>query len=351
MNPRRSVVFLVPGFPQDENDTGCIPAVQNYILYFAKLNPSIRIFVISFQYPYFAGKYKWNNISAYSAGGKNKRRWFRVLTWMRVVYAFLRLARKAGLAVVHSFWLEECTFVSQYLARAFKIKHVASIGGQDAKTTNRFLQRLDFSKLVITAGSQFSANIFQAATHRRVDKIIPLGLDHQQFKSIDATSNRPIDILGVGSLTPIKNFPLFVEIVAALQAEFPGLCVKIIGDGPQKQFLEQLIQRQLQNNLQLLGQLSRREVIDYMAQSKILLHTSSYESQGYVFMEALYCGMTVVSFDVGYLGHTEKAFKCADKQEMIANLRKLLNQKLAYDQVLIKPIEETVQEFLEIYAL
>jgi len=351
MHPKRNVIFLVPGFPKDENDTECIPALQNYILYFATLNPAIPIFVISFQYPYFVGKYKWNNIPVYSAGGKNKRRWLKILTWMRVVYAFFRRARETDIAVIHSFWLGECAFVGQYLAKAFKIRHVASIGGQDAKSTNRFLRRLDFSKLTITTGSQFVANIFQAATRRKVEKIIPIGLDHQQFKIMEPPPSRTIDILGVGSLIPIKNFALFIEIIAALTTEFPNLRARIIGDGTQRQDLEQLIQRRSPNNIQLLGHLSRREVINHMAQSKILLHASSYESQGYVFMEALYCGMTVVSFDVGYLGQTEKTIKCCHKDDMVENLRKLLKQKLDYNQVLIKPLEETVQEFLDIYAL
>jgi glycosyltransferase involved in cell wall biosynthesis len=351
MKSPSSVVFLVPGFPKDENDTECIPALQNYIFYFTKLNPAIQVTVIAFQYPYFRGDYKWNNIPVYSAGGKNRRRLFRIVTWLRVVCAFLRLARKSNIKIIHSFWLDECTFVAQYLAKALKIKQVASIGGQDAKSTNAYLRRLDFSKLTVTAGSNFSAEIFQNAVHRKVEQIIPIGLDHQRFGTVDSTQSRAIDILGVGSLIPIKNFGLFVEIISTLIVEFPELNAKIIGAGSQYQYLKQLTREKLQNNIQLLGELPRRQVFDYMTQSKILLHTSSYEGQGYVFMEALYCGMTVVSFDVGYLGQTPKAIKCANKKIMIENLRKLLKRRLDYNQVLIKPIEETADEFKRLYKI
>lgn len=346
-----AIIFLVPGFPKDEGDTECIPLLQNYILYFAKLNPAINMAVITFQYPYFIKHYQWNDIDVYSAGGKNKRRVFRFFTWARVVYYFLRLRYRFDISVIHSFWLTECALVGQWLAKAFKLKHIATIGGQDAKSTNRFLKYLDFSRLTITCWSEFSVEVFRNATGQTVEKIIPIGLDHQQFNAVDLTQERTIDILGVGSLISIKNFALFIEIIAALTTEFPNLRARIIGDGAQRQELEQLIQRRSPNNIQLLGHLSRREVINHMAQSKILLHTSSFESQGYVFMEALYCGMTVVSFDVGYLGQTAKAIKCAEKKDMVENLRKLLTQKLDYTQVLIKPLEETVQELLEIYVL
>jgi glycosyltransferase involved in cell wall biosynthesis len=342
---------LVPGFPKDEEDTECLPLLQNYIFYFSKSRPAIQIAVIAFQYPYFVGKYKWNNIAVYSAGGKNKRRVFRILAWVRAVYYFLRLRRQLNVAVIHSFWLDECTFVGQYLAKAFKIKHVATIGGQEVKPSNRYLKYFDFARLTITCWSRFSADDFQKVTGQKVDKIIPIGLDHQRFEAIAPTQFRKIDVLGVGSLVPIKNFELFVEIVSELAAEFPELEVKIIGDGPQYQNLKELIPKKFQDKIQLLGKLSRRQVMNYMAQSKILLHTSSHESQGYVFMEALYCGMTVVSFDVGYQGQTGKAIRCLSKEEMLANLRKLLKQRLNHDRVLLKPIEETVAEFSKLYAL
>jgi len=99
-------------------------------IHFSKSSPAIQIAVIAFQYSFFAGKYKWNNIAVYSAGGKNQRRVFRILAWVRAVYYFLRLRHQMNGAVIRSFWLDECTFVGQYLAKAFKIKHVATIGGR-----------------------------------------------------------------------------------------------------------------------------------------------------------------------------------------------------------------------------
>ncbi|MDZ7343292.1 MAG: glycosyltransferase [candidate division KSB1 bacterium] len=351
MKSAAGVVFLVPGFPKDEEDTECLPLLQNYIFYFSKSRPAIPMAVIAFQYPYFIGKYKWNNITVYSAGGKNRRRGFRILAWLRAVYYFLQLRRQIKVAVIHSFWLDECTFVGQCLAKAFKIKHVATIGGQEVRPSNRYLKYFDFAGMTMTCWSRFSADAFQKVTGQKVEKIIPIGLDHQRVAAVAPAQERKIDILGVGALIPIKNFELFIEIVSELAAEFPGLEVKIIGDGPLHQNLKGLIREKLPGNIQLLGKLPRRQVMKYMAQSKILLHTSSHESQGYVFMEALYCGMTIVSFNVGYLGQTAKAIRCASKEEMLDNLRKLLKQPLNHDRVLLKPIEETVAEFSTLYAL
>lgn len=345
-----AIIFLVPGFPQNEEDTECIPLLQSYILYFARLNPAIKTAVITFQYPYFIKHYRWHGIDVYSAGGKNKRRLCRIFTWARVIYYFLRLHIRFEISVIHSFWLTECAWVGQWLAKAFKLKHVATIGGQDAKPTNRFLKALDFAEMRLTCWSKFSAEVFHHSTGHVINNIIPIGLDYHQFNTITVTSERTIDILGVGSLISIKNFALFIELVAALTNEFPNLSACIIGEGPQRPELEQLIQGHNHRQIQLLGQLRRREVIHQMTQSKILLHTSFFESQGYVFMEALYCGMSVVSFDVGYLGQTAKAFPCKTKQEMLETLRDLLRRQLTYDRVLLKPLEETVTEFKSVYG-
>ena len=61
-----------------------------------------------------------------------------------------------------------------------------------------------------------------------------------------------------------------------------------------------------------------------MRKSRILLHTSEYEGQGYVLIEALAAGMSVVCRDVGYTGESPNAYRCKSLQEMVAVLKRLL---------------------------
>jgi glycosyltransferase involved in cell wall biosynthesis len=86
-----------------------------------------------------------------------------------------------------------------------------------------------------------------------------------------------------------------------------------------------------------------------MYQSKIFLHTSTYESQGYVFLEALYCGLTVVCFDVGLVEQSNKMIVCANKEEMLEKLEILLKGKPDDKPTLMKSINETVTEFQKLY--
>lgn len=342
---------MVPGFPKDEKDSTCIPALQQYVYHFAKRNPSIPVSVIAFQYPYTKQKYSWNGIEIHPCGGMGRRRLGRLITWLRAVKYIQEEHLRNEIFLIHSFWLEECTFVGQLMSRLLSVKHIASIMGQDALQRNLYLKYMRFSSMFISAGSPNARDAFYNSTRRNVDGIIPIGLDVSNFSANRNEQTRRIDILGVGSLIPLKNYKLFIEIIGKLTRDFPEIKAAIIGDGEERCHLNKMILgKGLENNMELLGELSRPEAIQHMYRSKILLHTSTYESQGYVFLEGLYCGLTIVCFDVGFVRKSEKMLVCSDEVEMLDKLKGILNHSLTYESILLKSIEETVYEFENIYA-
>lgn len=318
--------------------------------HFAKENPDIKIAVVAFQYPYKRRKYRWNGITVYPCGGRGKRRFYRLFTWLLAVLQILRFHLRHKITVIHSFWLAECAFIGYILSKTLLVKHIASIMGQDVAINNLYLKYLDFSQIIVTAPSQNAADIYSNSSQYTVNKIIPIGLDVDNFNGKSKNQARKIDILGVGSLTSLKNYELFITIIRELSKSFPKINAVIIGYGKEYYPLEQMIiEYGLENNIELFGKLSRPETIDYMYQSKIFLHTSTYESQGYVFLEALYCGLTVVCFDVGLVEQSDKMIVCANQEEMLENLEILLKSKLNYQHTLMKSIDETVKEFQKLY--
>jgi len=345
-----NIIFLVPGFPKDEQDSTCIPALQQYVSHFAKSNLDTKIAVIAFQYPYRKQKYQWHGIDVYPCGGKGRGRIGRLITWLLVIRYVLQVHLQNKAVLIHSFWLEECAFMGQIMSKILLTKHIASIMGQDALKRNSYLKYLDYSLMVITAGSFNAADFFYNSTGHKVDAIIPIGLDVDNFHLTPHGRDRKIDVIGVGALTALKNYELFIQVIAKLKAFFPDIQAAIIGEGDEYSNLEQMIRKHgLETNIRLLGKLPRSKVIEYMYQSKLLLHPSSYESQGYVFLEALYCGLTVVTFDVGYAKESEKMIICNNKQEMVNHLRLILMNQSDFDPVLMKSIDETVMEFYRLY--
>ena len=348
MTISRKIIFLVPGFPEDEEDTTCIPALQLYVKYFNSINSDLNVIVIAFQYPYQRKEYNWDGIKVFSAGGKGKGNLFRLITWVRVIKYFLSIKRRNRIVGIHSFWLTECAFIGQLLSKFFRLSHVASLMGQDAKESNKYLKHLNLSNLAITSGSSFAFKVLNEHTGFKSGSIIPFGIEN--LNGSHNNYNRDIDIIGVGSLIPLKNYNLFIDIVNELVADFPSLKILLIGDGEQKIEIENFVaEKGLSGNILLTGKIPRCEVLNYMARSKIFLHTSLYESQGLVFLEALYCGLYVVSFNVGYLPESKKVSLCKDKDDMLERIKNLLCSEKKFEKEIHVTINDTIKKFNDIY--
>ncbi len=348
--PEGTIVFLVPGFPENGQDTSCIPALQNYVLCFSRTHPELRTIVIAFQYPFSRGWYSMGNISVYSCGGQNKRGIFRLMVWIRAAVVLTRIRAGAKISVIQSFWLSETALVGQYMSGILGVTHLAAIMGQDALESNPYLGRLNFSKMIVTCGSETAARHFFKSTGQRPDYIIPIGLDRDMPEFLGNHPARDIDLIGAGSLIPIKNYRLFIEIIAELRMEFPNIQCVVIGDGAERDQLEKMIAGlNLDKQIRLTGHLTRAEVISLLRRSRVFLHPSEYEAQGYVFLEALFAGLHIVKHDTGYPESGEKIHICKNKHEFVKEISGLLRAMPDYNPVLLKTINETVDDYHKIY--
>ena len=352
MKPRpHSLVFLIPGFPEDEDDSTCLPAVQNYVAAFADAHPDLDTHVIAFQYPFTRRTYRWKRVTVHALAGRNRPGLRRLGTWLRAFRVFLDIHRRTDVHALHSFWLTECTWVARRLSRLFRIRHVASIGGQDAQADNPYTHRLNLDGATLTAGSAFAAETFSKHTGRRVDRVIPLGLDTTHLQTLAAPPERDLDVLGVGSLIPVKDYAAFVDIVARLAPEFPTLRACIIGEGPLREALrQQIVEKRIEAHVTLAGHLPRDEVFGYMLRSKVFLHTARYESQGYVFLEALFAGLPVVCRDVGYTGESDRVVCCASPREMADAVAERLRHPPDFHRQTVLSASDTVRAFAPLYG-
>ncbi len=351
MKAEIKIVFLIPGFPKDENDSTCLPYLQNYFRALTKIVQREEIYIIAFQYPYEKIHYTWEGMKVFSAGGRNRAHLFRLYNWWLVFKQAIAILRMYDVQLIHSFWIGEASLLGFWLARMFHIRQVVTIMGQDALKKNWMHFLVDFKKVQLAGVSPFTTECFnkQLSIQQNVPAI-PWGIDRDEILKQGNGQSRHIDILGVGSLTLLKNYDLFLDCVMELKNKLTALKVVLIGEGEEYDRLLMKIQRWgLEDTVELLGSLPRIEVIKYMWKSKILLHTSSYESQGYVFMESLQCGMHTVSFKVGYIPSCEKSFICKAKEEIVSTLLKLLSSRLTFEPACVKPMEETVHEYADLY--
>ena len=343
----KHILILTPGFPENESDYLCIPPLQTYLKALKKQFPELRISVIAFNYPAGENKYQWHGIEVYSPLGFNERFPSSLLVRWYVWKKAKALNQQQTINTIHSFWLGDCAFIGDLLSRLWKLKHITTMMGQDAKPSNGWL-KYPFHH----THQKVCLSTFQKSLIKKKSKsifIIPWGVDLNEFPNLN-DGERTIDILGVGSLISLKRFDEWVRVVAELANKNPKLKACLIGDGPELDKLKHLVEiHQITNQVQFRGVLPRPEVLTIMNQSKVLLHTSAYESQGYVLNEALAMGMQVVSSPVGFAQDSDFCITAKTTEGLTTCVLAALNNSSNNASKTALTIQDNVNAYVELY--
>ena len=116
-----------------------------------------------------------------------------------------------------------------------------------------------------------------------------------------------------------------------------------------REMLEKLIiDRSLQENIRMLGQIDRRNLHALMKNSKVFLHTSTYESQGFVIDEALYFGMKAVSTKVSDLDEGDQIKLGSDPDELAAHVSESL-KNWQRQSVLLHDPDKAIIDYQNLY--
>lgn len=146
---------------------------------------------------------------------------------------------------------------------------------------------------------QFSKNTF-----KKHGKILKNGINIQQYayndkirkayrKRLNLNDNE-ILIGHVGRLSPEKNQKFLIDLVNYFVKHNKKAKLLLIGSGPQKKFLEELIQKKgLNQYIQLIGNVNNVE--DYLQAMDLFIFPSEYEGLGIASIEAQDAGLPVVA--------------------------------------------------------
>lgn len=299
MGSTRHIALITPGFPRGEADTSCIPPLQIAFRKLAEIRPDIRLTVLALHYPEGRQPYRWLGCEVLPMGGANRSLPLRLPVLVRALAAIRGRHAHDPFDAVHALWLTDAALVGWWAARRLRLPFIATVMGQDARPSNRWLKVLPLGGALITAVSERASAELAGSLGRVADMVIPWGLD-PPAEDPPGWDERPIDLLGVGSLTENKDFGVLLATAAGLARSRRECRTVLIGDGPQRGALEAMVaELGLTDRVSLAGQVPREVVLEHMRRSKILVHPARYESFGFVFSEALAGGMTVLSRPVG----------------------------------------------------
>jgi glycosyltransferase involved in cell wall biosynthesis len=173
-------------------------------------------------------------------------------------------------------------------------EYLGPIGG-GGKILEQFLAR---SPAPAIAVSMTTGEELAGISGRQDYILVPNGVD---LAEIDAVLPSPVssDIVFAGRLIREKHVDVLIEAVFHLRGEIGDIRCLIIGDGPERENLENLVDaRKLRNAVTFTGFLPRSEdVIGYMKSSRVFVFPSTREGFGMAVLEALGCGLPVVTID------------------------------------------------------
>jgi len=209
----------------------------------------------------------------------------------------------------------------------------------------------------VTAVSRFLKE--KTLTNYDIEKdirVIPNFVDTEFFKpNSDCTFRKNIAAQGekilvhTSNFRPVKRVPDTIKIFNIVQKEVPSKLI-LVGDGPDRSECEMLArQLKLTDKVKFLGK--QDGLVEILTASDVFLIPSQSESFGLAALEAMSCGIPVVSSSVGGLpelvGHNESGFiaEIGDIERMAKYVIDLLTNERKYKIFSNNARERTIKKF------
>jgi glycosyltransferase involved in cell wall biosynthesis len=349
MHKAQTLVVLIPAFPANEQEKNWLPTQQLFLVWVKKMFPGIQIIVLSLIYPDRISEYEWEGLKVLSFDGMRYRKLKQPLLWRRIWKQLSKINNTQAITGILSFWCGECALIGRYFSRLHSIAHRIVICGQDAREKNKLVRFIRPAANELIAISDFLADEFYRNHHIMPAHIIPNGIDTSLFSTDRST--RDIDVIGVGSLSRLKQYDLFIEIIAGLKKEMPDIRAVLCGDGEDVDRIKKMREDYfLENIVDMPGLLVPSKAIRMMQRAKIFLHPSSYEGFSMACLEALYAGAHVISFTKPMHHDIQNWHIVKTKEEMQQKALELLKDPdIVYEPVMLYSMNDTVKKIMGLF--
>ena len=229
-----------------------------------------------------------------------------------------RLKRAGRLDIIDAHFAYPDGYAASLLGRWLNVPFTVTLRG----TETRHIEERAFAKMLLQVVAQ-AAQVFSVSESLRTllvdhgairDKIevVGNGVDTERFSPRDRAACR--DALGlspsvrvlvsVGGLVPRKGFARVIDVLPQIRESYPDLVLLIVGgggaEGNNRVELEQQVRRlKLEACVRFLGALPADELPVVLSAADVFVLATRNEGWANVFLEAMACGLPVVTTDVG----------------------------------------------------
>ncbi len=147
----------------------------------------------------------------------------------------------------------------------------------------------------LTAVSEAAAEYVRSLTDSPIT-IIPNGIDLNNYKVQNSDSGDQNSILFIGRLERRKGVKYLLRAFNLMSSKDPEARLVIVGDGPDREKLENYVREQAIPRVEFLGFVTNKRKLKLLAQAGLFVSPALYgESFGIVLLEAMAAGLPIVA--------------------------------------------------------
>jgi len=240
---------------------------------------------------------------------------YGVMFFLSILVPVLKIYKTFKFDIIFATWAYPDSFAAVLISKLFRKPIITKVHGTDINEYAEFWLRrrlirftLNNSCCVISVSQALRNRMIEIGVKPEKIKVIYNGIDADIFKLLDKTDARKelgIDIskkviLFVGNLKPVKGLTYLIKGFAGIANSSQNVVLILIGEGELRKELEDEIKKHgIENCVQILGTRSHKEIPKWMNACDLLCLPSLNEGVPNVILEALACGIPVVTSNVG----------------------------------------------------
>ena len=229
-----------------------------------------------------------------------------------------KLKKQQGFNLIDANFAYPDGYAATLLGKWFKVPVTITLRGTEVPLSEfpsrkyRMMKALENATKVFSVSNSLKDHMVALGAKKDKIEVVGNGVDISTFYPIDKTIARnKLDIpqsvkvmVSVGALVDRKGFYRVIEVMPALVDKFPNLILLIIGgDSPEggiREKLEYQVQcLNMQKHVRFLGALAAEELKTPLSAADVFVLATANEGWANVFLEAMACGLPVITTDVG----------------------------------------------------
>lgn len=278
------------------------------------------------------------------------------------------LCRRNKYDIINTYFAIPTGPLGVILSKIFKVKHFLNILGGDIYNPNykiephkNFILKkvikwvLNNSIEVIADSQDIKNKADEFYKPNKNIRVIPIGFKQFNFRKTTRPElhldNNKFYLISVGRLIPRKRIDRIIQIISKFTD--PNIELLIIGQGPEKQKLENLVSKlKIKDRVYFLGYVSEEKKYQYLSCANVFVSTSEHEGFGINFQEALSCGLPIIATNCGGISEmstTDNIFIAANIDEFVLNIQKIKNINHDFKKTNIFNSEAIANKYLNIF--